>query len=193
MKRIGLLPIAFIAMLAVACGGNTARDNEGAVGTAGVDRGDQKFAEELMASNMAEVELGKLGIDRASNPEVKRFAQMVVRDHTQALEQLKQMAEGHVTAPAQLPDDARDTIDRLSKLRGNEFDREFIDVMVEKHEDTVDKLENRVDNGRAEKDDDHLGARVNQFAAKVLPTVRRHLEEAKRIDAMLGKRTTERY
>lgn len=193
MKRIGLLPIAFAAMLAVACGGDTARDNEGAVGTAGVDPGDKKFVEELFAGNMAEVELGKLGTDRASNSEVKRFSQMVVRDHTQAIEQLKQMTAGHVDPPAQLPEDARDTIDRLSKLRGNEFDREYIDVMVEKHEDTVDKLENRVDNGRAEKDDDHLGARANQFAAKVLPTVRRHLEEAKRIDAMLGKRTTDRY
>ena len=190
MKRIGLLPLAFAAMLAVACG-DRARD-ESAVGTSGteVDRGDKTYLEELIAGNMAEVEFGKLATEKASNPEVKRFAQMLVRDHTQAVQDLKQIASGHFQPPTQLPEDARDTMDRLSKLRGNEFDREFVDVMVEKHEDTVDKLENRVDNGRAETDKDHLGARVNQFAAKALPTVRRHLEEAKRLDAMLGKRTT---
>jgi putative membrane protein len=205
MKRIGLLPIAFAAMLAVACGGDRARDEEPeAIGTAGEgpDRGDQRWVEEMMAGNMAEVELGKIATDRATNPEVKRFAQMVVRDHTQALDELKKMTARQVQAPAQLPDDHRETVDRFSKLRGAEFDREFMNTMVENHENSIDKLQDRTDSNvatsgqerdrtaRPERDNDQLGAKANQWAAKVLPTVRHHLEEAKRIHDTLGRRTT---
>lgn len=202
MKRIGLLPVAFAAMVAVACGGNgrdtgTTTGGE-AVGTAGeetVDRGTRQFVEEMTAGNMAEVELGRLASARAQTTEVKQFASTLVEDHNKALDELKQIATQHrLQPPAELNEDARELRDRLSKLQGAEFDREFIQAMIDKHEQTIDKLEGRVDMEndmpRAKEADNPAEMQVNQWAAKTQPVVRQHLERARQIDQTLGRRTT---
>jgi putative membrane protein len=75
-----------------------------------------------------------------------------------------------------VPEKKRELRDRLSMLSGNEFDREFMDAMVEAHEQTVKKLEDRADDSPDP---------LQQFAATVLPTVQQHLEQAKEIRAKL--------
>ena len=214
MKRIGLLSVAFAAMLSVACGGDGRNDansdNRATVGTAGekgpedIDRGSTAFIKDRLEGGMAEVELGRLASQKAQNPQVKSFAQMMVNDHTKAGEELKQIATQHrIQPPTALEDDHRDLRERLSKLEGAEFDREYIKTMVQSHEDTVDALEPRVDAENrgltAKKDgpvkpeasDNPIEAAANQWAAKALPTVRQHLEKAKQINDTLGRRTTD--
>jgi predicted outer membrane protein len=88
---------------------------------------------------------------------------------------------------------------RLSKLRGTEFDREYIKAMVDDHQSAVDDLEGRVDSTASlkdqitnrdkadsqvvpEKSNNAPKESVNTWAADVLPTVRHHLDEAKRLD-----------
>jgi putative membrane protein len=159
MKRIGLLSIAFAAAVTVGCGGNNDRDDigannttandPGAVGTAGDNQlaaGDRDFIEESSAAGMAEVELGKLAAERAQSADVKQFAQMMVTDHTKAGDALKQVASRYnFTPPAEMAEKHRDLRDRLSRLQGAEFDREYMRAMVDGHEDVVDHLESRVD------------------------------------------------
>jgi putative membrane protein len=215
MKRMGLLSIAFVAMLAVACGGDGRRDTDAGdtpatVGTAGekgpedIDRGSTTFIKDRLEGGMAEVKLGELASQKAQNAQVKAFAQMMVKDHTKAGEELKQIAAQHkIQAPTAMEDDHRDLMERLSKLQGAEFDRQYIQAMVDSHEDTVDALEPRVDAAdrgltadkkdgpvRPEKADNPIEQAANQWAAKTLPTVRQHLERAKQINDNLGRRTT---
>src|SRR5262245_56257753 len=59
----------------------TTRDR-GTVGTSGASASDRDFVDKAASSGMAEVELGKMALDRATSNEVKQFAQMMVRDHT---------------------------------------------------------------------------------------------------------------
>jgi putative membrane protein len=54
---------------------------------------DQKFVEDAAKGNRAEVELGKMVESKAKDPEVKQFAQMMVKDHTDALNQLQKLAQ----------------------------------------------------------------------------------------------------
>jgi putative membrane protein len=208
MKRIGLLSVAFAAMMSLACGGDARRDDVNdpeAVGTAGEardDRGSRNFVEEMLNGGMAEIELSKIATQRTRNPEVKKFAETLVRDHTKAANDLKQVATRHnIQPPTALNEDAREEADRLNKLAVAEFDKQYVQEMIDRHENSVDKLESRVDGNkrtnegrsadvRPEKSDNTLEAGANTWAAAVLPTVRQHLEMAKDLNNKLSRRTT---
>ena len=217
MKRIGLLSAAFAAMLTVACGGDnndrTAANDTAAVGTAGegananaeADRnkasdGARSWVEDRLAGGMTEVKLGELASQKAQNADVKAFGRMMVQDHTKAGEELKQLASQHnIQAPAQLDDEHRDKVDRLSKLQGAEFDREYMNQMVDDHQNTMEALEDRLDKQgndenatyTAKKTDNRVDMQLNQWAAKTVPTVQKHLARAKQLNDRVNRRTTD--
>jgi len=122
---------------------------------------------------MIEIDLGRLAQQKAASPDVKAFGEMLVRDHTKALDALKQAAaQQNLQVPAMVNEKHRELRDRLSMLTGSEFDRAYINAMVDAHEATVKKLEDRKDAG--------VDA-LQQFASTILPTVQQHLEQAKQI------------
>src|SRR5688572_27878111 len=130
MRRTGFLSMVCAAMLAVACEDGRLNDS-GTIGTAGtengVSRADRDFVNDLGVAGMAEVELGKMAAERAANAEVKRFAQRMVDDHSKGADKLKAVATSHnIMLPTELDDKHRDLRDRLSKLNGAEFDREYM-------------------------------------------------------------------
>ena len=141
--------------------------------------GPADFVEEAAQGGMAEVELGKLASTKAKDPEVKKFGQMMVADHTKANSELKTLAQSKKWT---LPTDMgsfKDTHDDLSKLSGEEFDRAYVDQMVEDHDADVEAFEEQAKGST----DPELKA----FAAKTLPTLRKHLETIKAIQARLNK------
>ena len=196
MKRWNHMMVAVcMAAAAVACSGDpapadTARaDRPEAVGTSGeakaeAGRADRDFVGDMLAGGRAEVDLGKLAQQKARNKQVKDFAAMMVRDHTKAAAELKTVAtQANIdvtTVDADMGDN-KDAHDRLAGLSGMEFDREYMQMMVDKHEKTVDELESKAERA----DNDH----VKQWAAKALPTVKKHLEQARQIDESLEKRS----
>ncbi len=110
------------------------------------DGGDQDFLKKAVIANLAEIELGRLAGQKAQNPEVKQFAQMMVNGHTKALDELKQLAQGSAGAelPSALDEKHLELQQKLSGLSGEEFDREYMAAMVDAHEDVEDMLEDRV-------------------------------------------------
>lgn len=206
MKRIALLPIAFAAVLTFACNADnrSSTDDSGTVGTTGaaVSAGDREFVEQSMAGGMAEIELGRLAMERSANTEVKQFADMLVKDHSKAGEELRQIAMRHsIPMPTAIDEEHQELKSKLSTLKGPEFDREYMNAMVEGHEDVVDRLQTRAsedrfgdDKGsvRPEGSDNPVEADINQWAAGALPTVRHHLDEARRVHDGLGRNLTRR-
>jgi putative membrane protein len=223
MKRLGALSIALLTVVTMsACNSNatdnrTSDANQPAVGTSGVDGnavsvGDRNFVQDLWANGDAEVQLGKLAAERGASADVKRFGEMMVQDHSKAGEQLKQIAAQYNIQPDPKKADAhRDAMDTLAKLRGGEFDREFINRMIDDHQNAVNDLQGRVDykgsttdritkgtagsdrntNVKPEKADNHLEAQLNEWAATALPTVQHHLDEARMIkDKLQNRRNT---
>ena len=214
MKFKGLLVVACAAGLMVGCNNRTsnaiATSNEaGTTGTAGagVSTGDKNFVNDILSDGMAEVDLAKMASDRAASPEVKQFAQMMIDDHTKAGDQLKQIASTHaVPTDAKVDDKHKDLMDKLMKMRGAEFDKEYMEAMVDDHEDAVRDLRSRVDENRSlgdrvtgknpenpatvkpEASSNAATTAINQWAADVLPTVERHLDRAKEIKDNLGNR-----
>jgi putative membrane protein len=216
MKRMGILSIACMAAITIGCSNNNRADvadnNTDAVGTTGataneVSNADRDWVNEVAVASMAEVELGKMAAERALNADVKKFGQMMVTDHTKANDELKQATSRfNIAPPPGMDDKHRDLYEKLSKLQGNEFDREYMSAMVDGHEDVNDKLESRVDSTtlaewktkvdnlaadvrgtergvvtgiQPEPSDNAATMAINQFAANTLPVVRMHLDAAR--------------
>lgn len=198
MKRWATLGSALTLALAVtACAGDNATENtastpaardNAAVGTAGNNNlaADRDFIREHVAMGESEVALGRLASQKGTHAEVKRFGEMMVRDHTAAGQELKQIhaqlaaanAENRPAADTDARDDHKDALEDLQGLSGREFDRKYMDLMVDHHEKAVNELERRAENGSTE---------VRQWAAKTLPKVQQHLEQAKTLKETLDK------
>jgi putative membrane protein len=99
------------------------------------------FVVAVAAHGIAEVDLGRLAAQHASNPEFKRFGQDMVTDHGRSGEGLKRLAEHlEIAIPAQ-PDEAHRTMaDQLSKISGRGFDQAYMDAMVKGHQETLPLL-----------------------------------------------------
>jgi putative membrane protein len=211
MKRIALLPVVFVAALSFACNAdnrttndNRTIENDSTVGTTGdsVSAGDRDFVEDVAVANMAEVELGKMAMERGVSAEVKKFADMMVKDHSKAGDELKQIAMQHsIPIPAGLDEKHQDLKTKLSNAKGADFDREYMNAMVDGHQDVVDRLQTRASEDRIgddkgsvkpERSDNPTEAALNEWSATALPTVRHHLDEAKRINDGLGRTLTKR-
>jgi putative membrane protein len=107
---------------------------------------DRDFVRDVAAKNLAEMELSRMALGKALNPEIKSFAQSMIDDHGSAGEKLKSIVSGEsMEWPAQLDDKQRESADELAKKEGNEFDRAYVKAMVEGHQNLAAKLESRLD------------------------------------------------
>lgn len=151
------------------------------------------FAEQAMAANVAEIKLGELAKSHAQNAAVKQFAQMMVTDHTKAENELKQSVRGQgIDEPTQLDAKHQALYDKLSGLKGADFDREYITAMVQGHRDVKNMLEDRADQPGTVKGtsgtastNSPLDTTVNQWASKTLPTISQHLQKAEQVSSQI--------
>lgn len=141
----------------------------------GQEDDDNDFAVKAANGGIFEMEAARLAQEKAQGKEVKEYAAMMMTDHQKAHEELKALAgRKNITIPARLGNDEQKEIDELAQLTGIEFDKKYVDLMVEDHEDDVKLFE------KASKDSDD--ADLKAFAAKTLPTLQKHLERITTID-----------
>jgi putative membrane protein len=140
---------------------------------------DHHFVMEAAEGGMAEVELGQLAVDKASNAKVKEFGQRMVTDHGKADSELKTLAASKkITLPTALNAKQKATKDRLSKLSGAAFDRAYIAEMVKDHQVDAAAFHKEATSGH--------DAEIKAWAAKTAPTVDEHLKMAREIQKELG-------
>jgi len=141
----------------------------------------------VMEMNVAEVDLGKMAAGKAENARVKDFADLMVKDHTDALMKLRSVPG----APADVKPNAKQqqTMDRLSKLSGAQFDREYMRTMVSDHQEAVKALEHLSAHGGSTAPS---GTDLASVARELLPTVQHHLQLAQEIQKELQTTPTTR-
>jgi len=87
-----------------------------------------------MEGGMAEVQLGQMAAEKASNDDVKQLGQTMVADYTQLGEQMKQVAEHlRVKPPAGVSKKDKELMAKLQSLSGAEFDNAYIVAVVKDH------------------------------------------------------------
>jgi putative membrane protein len=141
-----------------------------------LSKDDERFVKDAAAGGMMEVELGKM----AASDQVKEFGRRMQEVHGKANAELKTIAANKgVELSKGVEGKHKKTIDRLSKLSGEEFDRQYMRAMVEAHEEDLKKFEREAEKG---KDPD-----VKQFASKYAPVLKKHLELAKTTEQQVKK------
>jgi putative membrane protein len=131
--------------------------------------GDNDFMMKAAQGGMAEVELGRLAATKATNAEVKKFAQKMIEDHSNANTELKALAtKKGVTLPADVGSEHKALMDKLKNLSGADFDKAYVSAMVDDHKKDVSEFEKESTGG--------TDADTKAFAAKTLPTLKTHLE-----------------
>jgi len=149
-------------------------------------------AMKLAEANFAEIELGKLAQGKATNPRVKEFADMMVKDHTEGLNKVR-AADSSIPSDMKMNPRHQQTYDRLSKLSGADFDREYIKAMVTDHQEDVRYLEQLSGKSgmssmqRQKPGDMTSNADVANVAQELLPTIKHHLQMAQEIQKELAK------
>ena len=173
-------------------GGTGTAGSTGAAGATG-NRGakmagsDRRFVEKAMHGGQAEVELARMAQSRATQADVKAFAQRMQQDHGKANEELTQIVNAKFTPMDMKPDaQHRREADRLAKLSGAEFDRAYMRMMVEDHRKTVAEFEKAAKSAEDQQ--------IKAFAAKTLPTLQEHLQLAQTVHGALegGNKTSRR-
>lgn len=136
---------------------------------------DQRFIKEAAEGGMAEVELGKLAVQKASSDDVKQFGQRMIDDHSKANYNLKEVASSlGVNLPQHLSAKDEATKEQLSKLSGDQFDKAYVRDMVKDHKADVAAFRAESSTGR--------DASLKSFATQMLPTLRDHLKNAQNIE-----------
>jgi len=142
---------------------------------------DQEFLRKAAESGMLEIQASEIAVQRSQHPEVKSYAEMMIKDHTAVDKELKQLAgDKGFTLPSQLEGDKQDLLENLRQLEGPSFDDEYVDeVAIDAHEEAVDLFEDAAD--------DAEDADIKAFAAKHLPSLKKHLEMGEQLEDKLDE------
>lgn len=141
-------------------------------------KSDKKFIDRAVTNSMAEVELGRLAQEKATNPAVRQYAEQMVRDHSQASQELKDMAQSKgVQPPSTLDKKDQSTIRSLRDLSGAEFDKRYVRATIEHHRNDVTAMNKEA---KRAKDPD-----LKNWISETLPTVENNLRTAQNITSQL--------
>lgn len=133
----------------------------------------------IAQANLAEVAAGKMALEKTSNADVKAFAQMMIDDHSKGLEETKKVAAAkNVELPSEPDAEHKKMAAELQKMSGAAFDKHYASKAgVADH--------NKVHAALKKDMADAKDADVKALAGKLEPTVARHEEMAKKLNAAL--------
>jgi putative membrane protein len=142
-------------------------------------KNSDKFAPTAAQGGIAEVEMGRLAIEHAADSAVKEFGQRMVTDHSRAGAELTSIAaRKQIQLPAEVSSSQKSMMEKLSKLSGAEFDKEYMSEMVKDHEADAKEFQTQANEGT---DPD-----IKAFAVKTLPIIQEHLQMARDVAKKVG-------
>ena len=128
-------------------------------------------------SDMLEINSSKLALQKSDSDKTKTFAQKMIDDHTKTSTELKGLVSSgkvKVSAPSALDKSHQEKLDKLSKLQGKDFTKQYDSMQVSAHKDAVSLFE------RYSKDGDNPD--LKSFAGQTLPMLQEHLKMAQELE-----------
>jgi putative membrane protein len=175
----GLLQIIFIVtvLLLPSCGqsqkSNDSKDVAEERNEAQFDNNkqenDAEFLVDAAENNLKQIQLGQLAQQKGTSPHVKELGKMLEDAHTKSQRELSDLAASKtITIPTSATEDVKDAYKDLNEKSGNDFDKAYADLMVNRHKDAIDIFEKA--------SNDSYDVDVKNWAMATLPGLRKHLE-----------------
>jgi len=165
----GLLALAFAATSAYAAGPT-----------------DPQIASIVVTANQVDIDAGKLALTKAQSPDVKKFAQLMITDHTgvnkaavELVTKLHVTPESNPTSQS-LQKGGDDNLAALKKVSGKAFDKAYVDHEVAYHQAVIDAVDTTLIPSAQ-------NAELKALLVKVRPAFVAHLDHAKKLQGELGK------
>jgi len=164
--------VLLLVLLLPTGSGHAADDKTSTVGPKTKLSGDDaNFVKEAAQGGLMEVQLGKLAQEKAGNEKVKEFGKRMEQDHSKANDELKKIAsDKDIQLSNELDKKHQGKVDKLTKLSGADFDKQYMDAMVGDHKEDIKKFQHVADKGK--------DADLKKFANQTLPTLKEHLQLA---------------
>lgn len=134
---------------------------------------DRTFMTEAAASNMHEIEMGKMGQKQGQSAEVKRLGKMMVTDHSTANSQLSDMAHR-----LGVPLNNNKAMPMHKMESGANFDQQWLSEMVQSHKRSIAMFQAQARKGSS--------AEVQGYATVNLPILQRHLKAVQAAQKTVG-------
>lgn len=145
---------------------------------------DAQIAMIAVVADQVDIDVGKLATEKASDPKVKEFGELMVRDHTSVNQQASALAkklnltpESSATSKA-LREGGDKNLAKLQKMSGAAFDKAYVDHEVAYHEQVLDAVDKTlIPNAK--------NAELKQLLESARPVFVSHLEHAKKLQASM--------
>jgi putative membrane protein len=139
-----------------------------------------QFAHKAAVAGNFEIMTSNLALRQSRNEDVKSFAQQMVDDHSRADADLKDTAaKARLAKPdGTLDADHQAMLDRLKTESGAAFDKDYVGIQADAHQEAVDLFGDYAKNGG--------NTQMKQFASRTLPTLQMHKEHIDSIKAGPG-------
>jgi len=135
---------------------------------------DELFAAAAASGGLAEVNISQIGLQRATDPELKRFSQQMVEEHTRMNQELMNLvSQKRIAIPQTIDARAQFCAESLAGLTGQEFDKCYAKAQLVIHMDSVAMFEAEAKRG--------MDPDVKALASKALTHIKQHLKEIKPI------------
>jgi putative membrane protein len=148
----------------------------------GKTKRDAEFVYEVVSTNYGEIKMAELANQKSRSEELKRIATRLTTDHTTALNELKTLAQAKaISVPVGETDGARRKLENLAE-ETEDFDEEWCKEMLNLHEKSIEKFEDRVENTE--------DAELKAFITKTLPVLKEHYQHLKALKERLKNKNS---
>jgi putative membrane protein len=132
----------------------------------------EAFASQAAIIGKAEIELGQIALKNTQDAGVRKYAERMVKDHSAADKKLKAIAaKESLQLPQSLDQEHESLKTKLQSLKGEDFDRAYVQAMANGHDKAVALFESASQQTQ-------MPGELKQFAASTLPTLEEHKEMA---------------
>jgi putative membrane protein len=147
---------------------------------------DQQALTKMYISNQAEIQMGQLAQERAQSDQVREYGQMLSSQHEKANQDVQSLAQQKDVQLSAAPGkdaekeqkDLQGKLEKLQQAQAQDFDKQFLDTMVDSHGKTIDNL--------SKLEQDVTDPKIKQLIQQQLPVLQQHHDQAEQLKAQIG-------
>jgi putative membrane protein len=131
----------------------------------------ENFVVRAAITNLSEIELSELALEKSSNPTLRKYATRLIEDHRAAQQKLRSVAgAAKIALPGTVDEDRRKQKQSLSERVGTDFDRQYLALMQSGHDQAIELMSSASQS-------QEIDAPLKGYASETLKIVKQHRQQ----------------